>query len=268
MEELNNTDVHQEEEIMEAPAEATVFSFGPQPDNPVVAGMEADPQGDGAEDDIEQPEENQQRMSQADINRAIGREKSRLRKQYEDAPEMRLGRMFVDDLMKQDSSLTREQAGKKAIDNFNRAKAKREGIPVAVLEELQELKRGRSMEQPEPEPEGLDVDAIYQEVMDAPKPKGFDEEKAYADPAFIELLTGQNESGETTGEPIPAKYAIKIYMANQKAAQAPQEIAERVRAGRALPKSMKSQAQVMPQKDWTRVSDDEFLKAKAARNHY
>ena len=105
-------------------------------------------------------------------------------------------------------------------------------------------------------------------MLNAPKPKGFNEQKAYADPEFIKLLTGCDEQGNQVDEPMPAKYAIQVYMANQRASQAEYDVAEKVRAGKALPQSIKPQQRVSPRTDWTKVSDEEFLKEKERRKNY
>lgn len=246
----------------EAPEQATVFAFGPEAQ--VDAEPEADSPGEGAGEAEQMVGENgvDSQDPQKNIDAAIGREKRRIREKYKTDVAYRLGQLMVDDLMKQDSTLSREDAGKKAIENFNKAVSKRDGVAVSVLQDIQELKQAQ-MRDPEDE-----IDAIYQEVLAAKKPEGFDEGKAYSDPAFIEMLTGYNENGIQVSEPIPVKYAIQIYMANQRAANASKDVAEKVRAGKALPTSIKPQQRVSPRVDWTKVSDEDFLKEKERRKNY
>jgi hypothetical protein len=267
-----------ENEKVEAPQEqpqeeivpATVFSFGPE-EGRVDAGTEAEAAGEEAPQDSEQVVEPEgsdgvdtQLSDQARINQAIGREKARIRQKYEQDDAYRLGRMMIDDLMRQDDTLTKADAGKKAIDNFNRAVSKRDGVALSVLQDIQDLKAQR---QTEPEDDDL-VEQIYQDVLNAPKPRGFNEQKAYSDPEFIRLLTGCDERGNQVDEPMPAKYAIQVYMANQRASQAEYDVAEKVRAGKALPQSIKPQQRVSPRTDWTKVSDEDFLKEKERRKNY
>lgn len=257
----------QQEEIVPA----TVFSFGPE-ENRVDAGAMADAAGEEAPQDPEQVEEPEgsdgvdaRGSAQQRINEAIGREKKRIRQKYESDDAYKLGRMMIDDLMRQDETLTKADAGKKAIDNFNRAVSKRDGVALSVLQDIQELKNQR---QAEPEEDDDPVEQIYREVLEAKKPKGFDEQKAYQDPEFIKLLTGCDERGNQIDDPMPAKYAIQVYMANQRASQAEYDVAEKVRAGRALPQSIKPQQRVSPKTDWTKVSDEDFLKEKERRKQY
>lgn len=248
----------------EAPEQATVFAFGPEAQ--VDAEPEADSPGEGAGEAEQMVGENgvDSQDPQKNIDAAIGREKRRIREKYKTDVAYRLGQLMVDDLMKQDSTLSREDAGKKAIENFNKAVSKRDGIALSVLQDIQELKQQRQPELEEDDP----VEQIYQDVLNTPKPKGFNEQKAYSDPEFIRLLTGRDEQGNQIDDPMPAKYAIQLYMANQRASQAEYEVAEKVRAGKALPTSIKPQQRVSPRVDWTKVSDEDFLKEKERRKNY
>ena len=253
---------------MEEPTPATVFSFGPEEsqvsaDTNAEAVGEGEPQQTGDEGGTEVSDAPQQ-SDRERISKAIKSEKARIKQKYESDDAYRLGRLMIEDLMRQDSTLTKADAGRKAIDNFNRAVSKRDGVALSVIQDIQELKQNR---QPEPEEED-EVEQIYREVLDAPKPKGFDEQKAYSDPEFIKLITGCDEHGNKVDDPIPAKYAIRLYMANQRASQAEYDVAEKVRAGKSLPQSMKPQQRVSPRTDWTKVSDEEFLKEKERRKNY
>lgn len=254
---------------MEEPTPATVFSFGPEEsqvsaDNNAGAVGEEEPQQTGDEGGTEVSDAPQQ-SDRERISKAIKSEKARIKQKYESDDAYRLGRLMIEDLMRQDATLSKADAGKKAIDNFNRAVSKRDGVALSVIQDLQELKQSR---QQEPEPEEDEVEQIYRAVMEAPKPKGFDEQKAYSDPEFIKLITGCDEHGNQVDDPMPAKYAIQLYMANQRASQAEYDVAEKVRAGKALPQSMKPQQRVSPRTDWTKVSDEEFLKEKERRKNY
>lgn len=267
------TAVVQTEQPSEAPVEevkpATVFSFGPSEsqvsaDNNADAVGEEEPQQTDDENGGPEGSDDPQQSDKMRISRAIRSEKARIKQRYESDDAYKLGRMMIDDLMRQDSTLSKADAGKKAIDNFNRAVSKRDGVALSVLQDIQELKNQR---QSEPEPED-EVEAIYREVLEAKKPRGFNEQKAYNDPEFIRLLTGFDENGNQVDEPMPARYAIQVYMANQRASQAEYDVAEKVRAGKSLPQSMKPQQRVSPRTDWTKVSDEDFLKEKERRKNY
>ena len=265
---VESAPVEQQEEIVPA----TVFSFGPEESSPVGAGEEAEAAGEEASQDSEQVEEpegsdgNDARESeQKRINEVLYRERQRMQRKYERDDAYKLGRMMIDDLMRQDNTLSKKDAGKKAINNFYSAVSKRDGVAQSVLQDIQDLKDRR---QAEPEEDEDPVEMIYQEVLAAPKPRGFDERKAYTDPAFIQLLTGCDQNGNQIDEPMPAKYAIQVYMANQRASQAEYDVAEKVRAGKALPKSIKPQQRVSPRTDWMKVSDEDFLKEKERRKNY
>lgn len=261
----------QQEQQQEEIVPATVFSFGPDENSQVDAGNNAEAAGEEAPQDGEQVVEPEgadgvdtQPSEGQRINQVVRREKAKIRQKYEQDDAYKLGRMMIDDLMRQDETLTKADAGKKAIDNFNRAVSKRDGVALSVLQDIQDLKAQR---QPEPEDDDP-VEQIYQDVLNAPKPKGFNEQKAYSDPEFIRLLTGCDERGNQVDEPMPAKYAIQVYMANQRASQAEYDVAEKVRAGKALPQSIKPQQRVSPRTDWTKVSDEDFLKEKERRKNY
>lgn len=268
-----DTSVESTPQVQEEVAPATVFAFAPEDSgSPVNAGNNADavgeeaPQSENETGGPEGPDGNGTQVSdQERFTKAIGREKARIKQRYESDDAYKLGRMMIDDLMRQDDSLTKDAAGKKAIENFNKAVSKRDGVALSVLQDIQALKDQNRT--PEPDEDDL-VESIYQEVMNAPKPKGFDENKAYTDPEFIRLLTGCDERGIQVDEPMPAKYAIQLYMANQRASQAEYDVAERVRAGKALPQSMKPQQRVSPKTNWLNVSDEDFLKEKERRKNY
>jgi len=254
------------EETVETPVPANVFSFGPE-EPPVDEVEPADPVGEEVQESDEQkvePEEtgkgvDNPQTDQDKVNRAIGLEKTRIREQarqeYErklnDDPYRKLGKLMADDLMT-NKDLTAEDAIKEATDNFLKAIAKRESISVGMAKKLygeevrQEVEESRS-----------DIDRIVADVKAAPKPDGFDEAKAYADPVFLDLL-----------QEMPAKAAIRVYVAEQKANNAELDVAEKLKARKAIPQSTRPQQPVTPKTDWTQVSTEDFLAEKKRRQKF
>lgn len=255
----------------ESPAPANVFAFGPEDSPaPVDEGQQAEPVGEEAQASEGQTVEagepvdgvDAQLTDQESVNRAIGREKHRIREQarqeYEkklaEDPTRQLGQLMIDDLVN-NKGLSEEDAIKEATDNFLKAIAKRDGVSVGVAKKLygkdiQNGVRQAASQQSE-------IDRIVADVQAAPKPEGFDEASAYADPAFLELI-----------QEMPAKAAIRVYMAEQKASHAGQDVAEKLKARKAIPQSTRPQQPVTPKTDWTQVSTEDFMKEKARRQKF
>ena len=254
-----------EETVVTTPEPATVFAFGPE-DAPVDEAQSAEPAGEEVQAPSEQTVEAEESAEGVDaqltdqdaVNKAIGKEKHRIREQakqeYErklkDDPVRQIGQLMVDDLMT-NKGLTEEEAIKKAVDNFLTVIAKRDGVSVGVARKLygNEIRQEVKKETSQP-----DIDRIVAEVQAAEKPEGFDEATAYEDPEFLGLL-----------QEMPAKAAIRVYMAERKANHAEQDVAERLKARKAIPQSTRPQQPVTPKTDWTQVSTEDFMKEKARR---
>lgn len=247
----------------EAPAPATVFAFAPETEAVVDAPQEeaVESVDEGEQTPTENPvEESEDSVvvdapsegKQKDIGAAFAKESARIRKQYEkklaNDPLRSIGKLMVDDLMSQEE-ITEEEAIKKVNDNFLKAVAKRDNISPNVAKKLY----GKEPVIDSTENQVMD---ILEAVEAAEKPDGFDD-SAYNDPKFADLLTR-----------FPAEAAIRIYVAEQQAANAPQDIAEKLRARKAIPQSITPQKSAAPKKDWMSVSSEEFAAEKARRNKY
>lgn len=259
-----------EETVVSAPEPATVFAFGPE-DAPVDEAQQADPAGEEVQDPEQQTVEageqsaegvDAQLTEQDKVNRAIGKEKHRIREQarqeyqqkLESDPARQLGQLMIEDLMT-NKGLSAEDAAKEATENLLKAIAKREGMSVGMTKKLygKEVKQAVS----EAADQQSEIDRIVADVQAAEKPEGFDESAAYADEAFLDLL-----------REMPAKAAIRVYMAEQKASHAGQDIAEKLKARQAIPQASRPQQAVTPKTDWLNASKEEFLAEKARRQKY
>jgi len=248
-----------------APEPATVFSFGPE-DGAVDEPQQADSAGEEAQGAEGQTVEEQgvdgQATEQDKVNRAIGKEKHRIREQarqeYEAKlaadPARQLGQMMIEDLMT-NKGLSADDAAKEATDNFLKAIAKRDNVSVGMARKLygKEIKAAVK----EAASEQDEINRIVAEVQAAEKPEGFNEQEAYADEAFLDLL-----------REMPAKAAIRVWMAEQKANSAGQDIAEKLKARQAIPQSSRPQQTVTPRKDWLNASREDFLAEKARRQKF
>jgi hypothetical protein len=259
-----------EETVVNAPEPATVFAFGPE-DAPVdEVQPEAEPAGEEAQESEQQTVEAEesaegvdaQLTEQEKVNRAIGKEKHRIREQarqeyqqkLESDPARQLGQLMIEDLMT-NKGLSADDAAKEATENLLKAIAKREGMSVGMTKKLfgKEVKQAVS----EAADQQSEIDRIVADVQAAEKPEGFDESAAYQDEAFLDLL-----------REMPAKAAIRVYMAEKKASQAGQDIAEKLKARQAIPQSSRPQQAVTPKTDWMNASKEEFLAEKARRQKY
>ena len=258
-----------EETVVTAPEPATVFAFGPE-DAPVDETQPAEPAGEevqATDDQTVEPEKSEegvdgQESDQDKVNKAIGKEKARIREQakqeYErklaEDPYRQLGQLMADDLMT-NKGLSEEEAIKEATDNFLKAIAKRDNVSIGMARKLYGKEVKETVKQAVDEQS--EIDRIVAEVQAAEKPEGFDEAKAYADEAFLELL-----------REMPAKAAIRVYMAEQKANNVGQDIAEKLKARQAIPQSTRPQQTAKPKTDWLNASREEFLAEKARRQKF
>jgi len=255
-----------ETQATEASAPATVFAFGPEDGGSVDEIQQAAPVGEEAQGSdaqtVEEDGVDGQAMDQDKVNKAIGKEKHRIREQarqeYEAKlaadPARQLGQMMIEDLMT-NKGLTADEAAKEATDNFIKAIARRDNVSVGVAKKLygKEIKAAVK----EAADEQGDIDRIVQDVMKADKPEGFDPEVAYADEGFLDLL-----------REMPAKAAIRVWMAEQRADHAGQDIAEKLKGRQAIPQSTRPQQTVTPRKDWLNASREDFLAEKARRQKF
>ena len=84
-------------------------------------------------------------------------------------------------------------------------------------------------------------------------PEGFDAERAFADPALAALILSEG---------IPVEYAVRIYIAEKKAAEAEQSARQRVtdevRQRGALPRPQRAGVAVQSGLDYRGMSSEEF----------
>jgi len=248
--------------VAEQSEPATVFAFGPED--------QVDADRDGAEllgGGGEAPEDEQgvngdadrfDGMENKDIGRAFAEERRRIeekyRRQMDDDPTMRLGRLMVNDLMEQ-RGISEEEAVETATENFLKAVAKREGISPTVARKLYGNEVRSEMREAFEEP-AVDekADAIMKDYMSAPKPHGFDESIAENDPEFIQMLTE-----------MPASAAIRVWTAERGTQNARQDIAEKLMARQSIPQMTRSMHTVTPRVDWTKVDSATFRAEKERR---
>lgn len=263
-----------------ASGEATVFAFAPEVDDapeaqftetPVETDVTEDTQPESA-DQVENPVSDEGAIDpqQDKIGKAFAAQKrdleSKYRKEYADKeallkadPAFAIGNRMIADAMK--SGKTREEAIETINDRMVSAWAKREGVSPAVAKMLLELETVPVATTPKVE-EVPDVEAqaknIVDEIMQMELPEGFDMEAAFADDAFVKLVTDYSP-----------KAAVRIYMAEQKAASAeknaPQAIAEQLRARQAIPQASKPQAAAAPAVDFNTMSSEDFWAFKERR---
>lgn len=250
--------------VNEAPAPATVFAFAPEEtavDAPVEeAAVEPADEGEQApaEETVEESEDSvavdaPSDGKQKDIGIAFRKESERIRRQYEkklaNDPLRSIGKLMVEDMMSNEG-ISEEDAIRRVNDNFLKAVAKRDNISPNVAKKLYGT-------QPVIDETDSQIADIVDAVEAAEKPDGFNEEAAYNDPKFADLLTR-----------FPAEAAIRIYHAEQQAANASQDIAEKLRARKAIPQSITPQKTATVKTDWMAVSSEEFRAEKARRNKY
>ena len=262
-----------------ASGEATVFAFAPESvdgfqgfDEPTEeTGVTEEVQSESAEQTAESTStESVADSTQDDVGKAFAaerrRQEERYRKEYEAKeallkadPAFAIGNRMIADAMK--SGKTREEAIETINDRMVSAWAKREGVSPAVAKML--LEREMVPVAPTPKVEEVpDVEAqaknIVDEIMQMELPEGFDMEAAFADDAFVKLVTDYSP-----------KAAVRIYMAEQKAASAeknaPQAIAEQLRARQAIPQASKPQAAAAPAVDFSTMSSEDFWAFKERR---
>lgn len=185
---------------------------------------------------------------------AFGKEMQRIRQaeraRYEQHPYYQAGMRLLNDLMRR-QGVSIEEASKLAEENYIKAIAEREGVSEYVV-------RSMLMQQPT-QNNAPDVsnraDEIRRDIAQMNMPDGFDFNEAIKDEDFAQMLLDY-----------PTNAAIQMYhmkkqleQANQKAAQAPQQVAEQLRARQAIPQPMKPQQPVTPKTDFSTMTDEQFF---------
>lgn len=241
---------------------ANVFAFAPE--ETAVNAQEAD--GEAPTEETEQIEEtgvateadgDADRLdgkSGKDIGKAFSAERKRIEEKYqrqlESDPFRQLGKLMADDLA-ETQNIPAEEAVKKARDNFLAAVAKRDGISQRVARKIY----GEQADKVAEKTAESEAQRIAEEVKAAPKPAGFDPEIAYNDNDFLQLL----EDG------MPAAAAIRVWTAERKAANARQDVAERIVARNGVPQMTRPNMPVTPKTDWLSVDKETFEKEKKRR---
>lgn len=254
----------EENSVINESAPATVFEFAPEEDSVEVVDA---PQEEVAEADSKEetaPVEEKVKESedsasgdnsfkgQKDIGKAFANESKRLERKFakeRDADPLRkIGKMFVDDLMSTEG-LSEEDAIKKVNSNAIEAFAKRDNVSPNIAKKLYQ-------QESVPQTEEDRVQELVDEFVALDKPQGWKDE-FYGDPELAELIKEYSP-----------KAALRIYMADKKAQNAPQDIAEKLKARAGVPQSMKPQSTATPKVDWTKVDTKDFLAEKERRRKF
>lgn len=194
---------------------------------------------------------------QADIQAAFGKEMQRIRQaerakyeqQLADDPARRIGSLLLQEMM-QRHKCDAATAYKIAEENYWQSKGEELNLHPAIARQL--LGQQAAPKKAEPDPQ-TEAERIRQEVAELKAsnafPEGFDFDEAVKDLEFVGLLSE-----------MPVKAAARVYLAEQKAKKAPQDVAEKLQAREAIPKPMKPQQTNPPGEiDYSSLSDDEFF---------
>ena len=260
---------------------APEFAFAPEPAAQPAAGQAMQPAGqkDAGAVDAQRSADTrgneprndfaknrfQRPQPQKDIGKAFSAESKRIQEKaesdyaqrLESDPDRSIGRRLVTDLMRS-KGITEEQARQELENGFYAAIAEREGVTPGMarlifaqqqqqptknpVQEAKQEQNQAQQQQPEAYSVTDEANAIMEELMSIDIPEGFDLKAAIDDIAFTELLHEH-----------PAASAIKIYQlqqqassASQAAANAPQALADKLRARAEVPQSSRSSAAVGP----------------------
>lgn len=210
----------------------------------------------------QQKGEEQKPDDQSEIDKAFSRERRRIeqreQRRYAEqmqrhAPAIDIGTRLIQDIM-QVHGVPMEAAVAIAEENLVRAIAARENVSPNVARAM--LARPQAAA---PQQQGTDMQQmagrIREDVMHMQMPEGFDFEMAIEDETFAQMLLE-----------MPTARAVELYHLQRRVEQAPQEIAERLRARQMLPQQGKAQQAVTPKLDFDTMSDDDFLKFKDSKN--
>ena len=92
---------------------------------------------------------------------------------------------------------------------------------------------------------------IVDDLLAVHLPDGFDMDAAVNDEAFRQLLVEY-----------PAAAAVRIYQAEQKVKQAPQQVADRLRARQSVPAPTRPTQSVRPEPNYREMSTEDFFRMK------
>lgn len=268
---------------------ATVFSFGPEDSEPVGAAKDF---GEDTQTGETAPEEGQDNAPGDELNgkpqKEIGaywrKERERRDREIEKAkqefeiklgsdPIRQLGQLMIDNIVAREGK-TPDEAAKIAEERFIAAYAKQEGMTPAqarldlVAKRLLSANTPLSAnapdkpgpQKPAEQPAALDdIEAeaeaqaaeIVEELSAMRLPGGFDLGSAMQDQTFQDLLIDYGP-----------KAAVRIYAAEQTARQAPQQIADKLRARQQIPQAMRPQQAVSPEPSYRDMSSEEFFAEK------
>ena len=259
MEEFENS-VTMNEDVQANPVDAG-DGFGTDELQPEETQQEA-PEQTANEQGVGGPAQGEEKPNQKDIGRAFKLEADRIRDQvtrdYETHPAYMTGMRLLNDLMQREG-ITMEQAAQRVEGQYVKAFAEREGVSEHVARMMLSTMQQPQRQTQRADPSEPDINAratqIRQELATVELPKGFDFKEAIKDTAFAELLLE-----------MPVKHAVRLYYsqqqlaaAEQTAAQAPQQLADQLRARQSLPQQTKPQQPVTPTKNYMEMSDAEFM---------
>ena len=196
---------------------------------------------------------------QARINQAIGREKRRvsdqLRREYENRfandPARIAGQRMLEHIMRT-QNCSAEQAAVILDKNYYAAMAEENNVTEEVARAIFDKRPQRPKERTAED----FARQIRQQADSAQFPEGFDFEVAREDEAFVQMMIEADRN--------PVQFAAMVYDLQKKVASAPQDLAEKIMAQKAIPKPIEAQA-AKPAEDLDEMSDEAFLEMIARR---
>lgn len=217
------------------------------------SGVDGPAQGEDAQKDIGA-------AFAAERRRIEARERARYEQMLQSDPARTVGHRMLTDLMHR-QGITMEQAVQMAETSFIRAFAEREGVTENVARMMiSNMQQRQAAQQPTGAPDiNTRAAQIQQELATVELPHGFDFDEAIKDEEFAQMLV----------DGAPVRVAASVYMrlaqANQRAAQAPQQIADKLKARQGLPQPVKPQQPANPQLDPYALSDEQILQHRQQR---
>ena len=248
------------ESINTAPVEpATVFGFAPESDEPAVAAQDQNAAA-GNENTVVNQADDAPAFTDENQHKAFEAQRKRYQKEMDALradPAMEVGEQLIRDVMRQDGC-SREEAVGTIRQRFIDAYAKRENVGQDAARKLMQMQAAEERKPAEQSPEDR-AHEIVDELMNVQVPDGFDMDAAVDDPVFQGLLVDY-----------PAAAAVRIYQAEQRANQAPQQVADRLRARQSVPASTRPQQSVLPEPNFSEMSSEDFAlyKERAIKSMY
>ena len=242
------------------PEPANVFGFAPEaaaPEAP-AAGQEGN-EAKGAEsagadaNTGEQTDDAGPAFTNEKKRNAFEAQRRRYQREMEELradPAMELGDQLIRDVMRQ-NKCTREEAVGTIRQRFVDAYAKRENVGQDAARRLMRMQAEESRQaeaQAAPEEQAR---RIVDDLLAVNVPDGFDMDAAVNDDGFRQLLVEY-----------PAAAAVRIWQAEQRAHQAPQQVADRLRARQSVPVSTRPQQSVRPEPNYREMSSEDFFRMK------